>query len=410
MPKKIVSKKPASSFITKADVVIVGAGMVGQTLALSLARLDIDTPLTIVVIDAQEGFELKKEQAGVFSPRVSAISAASEQAFAKLGAWSQIARMQAYTAMKVWEADGFGKIDFSADEIGLPALGHIIENEQVTQGLFRCATECHNIHFLMGSAIEQMLYHDQQYQLKLENGRIITAKLLVGADGANSFVRQQLGFAQTFWDYDHTAIVANVYTEKAHELCARQAFTPTGPLAFLPLSDPNQCSIVWSQETEHAQWLMSLSDEDFCKALVVAIDVQLGHCSLSSVRFSYPLRMRYSQQWVDESAVLVGDAAHTIHPLAGQGANLGIADALALSENIKESILSGKLFHSKQQLRKYERFRKAEAQKVIATMEAFKQLFAGNHPFKKVIRNIGLSAANKLNPVKQFFMQQAEGK
>lgn len=404
-----IAKKQNAALITQADVVIVGAGVVGQTLALSLAQLTLDIPLNIVVIDTKDGLGATSEKGGPFSPRVSAISAASQQVLQNLGAWEHITRMQPYTHMQVWEADGFGKIDFSSDEIGLSALGHIIENEQVTQGLYRSAAAHKNIQFMIGSSIEQMVYTNGDYQLKLDNGSIITAKLLVGADGANSYVRQHLGFNQTFWDYDHTAIVANVKTEKAHELTARQAFTPTGPLAFLPLADPHQCSIVWSQDTEQANQLLNLSDDEFCKALGVAIDLQLGQCELSTERFSHPLKMRYSRQWVDESVALVGDAAHTIHPLAGQGANLGIADALALAENIQQSILIKKPFYSKQQLRRYERFRKAEAQKVIGAMEGFKQLFAGNNPLKKLVRNVGLSAANKCNPVKQFFIKQAEG-
>lgn len=403
-------KAKQSPLITQADVLIVGAGIVGQTLALALAKLERKQPLQIIIVDAQEQLELGKPQAQVFSPRVSAISEASQKVFERLGAWQYIARKQPYTHMQVWEADGFGNIDFSADEIGIAALGHIIENEQLTSALYQCANTHKNISFLLGSSIEHMVYSDDHYQVKLDDGSIVSTRLLVGADGANSYVRQQLGAKQTFWDYEHTAIVANVSTEHAHELMARQAFMPTGPLAFLPLADPHQCSIVWSQDTAQAKALLALDDDAFCKALAVAIDMKLGTCQLSTQRSSFPLRMRYVRQWVDESAALIGDAAHTIHPLAGQGANLGIADALALAENIASSIAAGKAFYSKQQLRKYERYRKAEAQKVIATMEGFKQLFSGAHPVKKLLRNVGLASANKISPVKQFFIQQAEGR
>ena len=397
------------SLITQADVVIVGAGIVGQTLALALAQQVNTKALKVAVIDAQSSLELESTEADVFSPRVSAISAASQSAFESVGAWEHIERMQPYSSMQVWEQDGFGAIDFSAEEIHLAALGHIIENNQITHGLYQATKAHENIQVLLGSAIEQMQYIDNSYQLQLENGSIVIAKLLVGADGANSFVKAQLGFAQTFWDYDHTAIVANVHTQNAHEQTARQAFTSAGPLAFLPLSDQQQCSIVWSQDTEAAKTLLAMPDGDFCKALGVAIDMQLGPCELTTQRFSYPLRMRYAKQWVDESVALIGDAAHTIHPLAGQGANLGIGDAMALAQNIEQSLADNKPFNSKQSLRKYERHRKAEAQKVIASMEGFKQLFSGNDPIKKFVRNIGLSAANKINPVKQFFIQQAEG-
>jgi 2-octaprenylphenol hydroxylase len=415
--KKAVSKKASTSLIKHVDVVIVGAGIVGQTLALALAK----TELSILMIDAQSELNITPDQP--HSPRVSAISAASQAQFEALGAWSHIERMQAYTHMQVWEQDGFGKIDFDHEDIGLKTLGHIIENDQLIAALYSRAQAHSNIEYLLGNKISQLNYadaqasehSDQHYQIQLDSGAMITAKLLVGADGANSYVRNTLGFKHTFWDYDHTAIVANIRTELPHHLCARQVFTPYGPLAFLPLGDASEsdtqlCSIVWSQTTEQAETLIAMDESQFCKALAVAIDMQLGRCELVTERFNYPLRMRYARQWVDDSVALVGDAAHTIHPLAGQGANLGIADAIALADNIQRSIAAGKVFYSKAQLRKYERQRKAEAQKVIATMEGFKRLFDGNDPIKKLIRNLGLSAADKLNPVKQFFIQQAEGK
>jgi 2-octaprenylphenol hydroxylase len=424
-PKSRVAAKGSSSLIKHADVVIVGAGIVGQTLALALAKTD----LSILIIDAQSELSVAVDKP--HSPRVSAISAASQAQFEALGAWSQIARMQAYTHMQVWEQDGFGKIDFDHQDIGLQSLGHIIENDQIASALYNTAQEHENIEYVLGHKITQLNYLEgpnngadthstQHYQIQLENNALITAKLLVGADGAQSYVRNTLGFKHSFWDYDHTAIVANIRTELPHELCARQVFTPTGPLAFLPLSETNKsdadgvgsklCSIVWSQQTEQAQKLLAMDDAQFCQALAVAIDMQLGPCVLATERFNYPLRMRYARQWVDESVALVGDAAHTIHPLAGQGANLGIADAMALAQNIEHSLAAGKAFYAKPQLRRYERQRKAEAQKVIATMEGFKRLFEGDDPVKKLVRNIGLAGANKLNPVKQFFIQQAEGK
>ncbi|MBT1450550.1 UbiH/UbiF/VisC/COQ6 family ubiquinone biosynthesis hydroxylase [Glaciecola sp. XM2] len=403
------NKKPAKTpLIKQADIVIAGAGIVGQTLALELGT----TGLSVLVIDAQKSLECKVEQP--FSPRVSAISAASQHHFERLGAWENIARKQAYTHMQVWEQDGFGKIDFDNADIGLDALGHIIENDQLAAALYNTAKAHPNIEYALGNTIEKLVHTGDEYHIGLDDGAIIIARLLVGADGGNSFVRRSLSFKQSFWDYDHTAIVANVQTKYPHELTARQVFTPTGPLAFLPLgkaddSRSQTCSIVWSQETEAANRLLGMDAEAFCKALSVAIDMQLGPCELITDRFSYPLTMRYARQWVDESIALVGDAAHTIHPLAGQGANLGIGDAVALAANIQTSLDDGKPFFSKQRLRAYERERKAQAQKVIATMEGFKRLFDGDDPLKKLIRNVGLTGANTLTPIKQFFIEQAQG-
>lgn len=388
--------------VVNVDIAIVGAGIAGQTLALALAQQDF----TVALIDANE---VSREISDDFSPRVSAISKASERIFKNIGAWQHIQRMQAYTDMQVWEDQGFGRIAFSAAENKIENLGHIIENTCITQALFEAGDAIDTIHVVSGQKITALDRSEDQQFVTLENGNIVSAKLIVGADGGHSFVRRTAGFATTFWDYDHIAIVANVKTELAHNLVARQAFTPSGPLAFLPLSAPNACSIVWSQDTDEAKRLLSLSEGEFCKALQVAIDNQLGACELLCARFNYPLKMQYAQQWVDTGIVLVGDAAHTIHPLAGQGANLGLLDVAALAQELGALKRDGKAFHTKKALRPYERWRKAEAAKVIATMEGFKRLFSGSNPALKLARNSGLAAANALPPIKRFFIAQAMG-
>ncbi len=388
--------------LVNVDIAIVGAGIAGQTLALALAQHDF----SIAVIDANE---ISQNIGSEFSPRVSAISKASQRIFERLDAWHNIKRMQAYTDMQVWEDQAFGRIEFSANDNKVDNLGHIIENSCLTQALFETIQQVKQIQLFPSQKITAINRSDDQQFINLENGQMITAKLIVGADGGNSFVRRSANFALTFWDYDHIAIVANVRTELAHCLAARQAFTPTGPLAFLPLSDPNACSIVWSQDTAEAQRLLSLSEAEFCKALQVALDSQLGKCELLSKRFNYPLKMQYAKQWADNGIVLVGDAAHTIHPLAGQGANLGILDVAALAQELGRLKQSGKAFHTKRALRPYERWRKAEAAKVVATMEGFKRLFSGSDPALKLARNAGLAAANSISPIKRFFIEQAVG-
>jgi 2-octaprenylphenol hydroxylase len=388
--------------LTNVDIAIVGAGIAGQTLALALAQNDF----SVAVIDANEISDSITDE---FSPRVSAISKTSERIFKNVNAWQHIKRMQAYTDMQVWEDQAFGRISFSAQESKLESLGHIIENNCITQALNEAAKTQDNIQFFSAMKISKINRSDEQQFINLENGDMIASKLIVGADGGNSFVRKVANFALTFWDYDHTAIVANVKTEMPHELVARQAFTPTGPLAFLPLSTPNACSIVWSQETPEAERLLGLSDEEFCQSLQVALDNKLGKCELLSKRFSYPLKMQYAQQWLDNGVVLVGDAAHTIHPLAGQGANLGLLDVASLAQELSALKKLGKPFHTKKALRPYERWRKAEAVKMIATMEGFKRLFSGTDSALKLARNLGLASANTLPPIKSFFIEQAMG-
>jgi 2-octaprenylphenol hydroxylase len=388
--------------LVNVDIAIVGAGIAGQTLALALAQHDF----SVAIIDAND---LSQNITDEFSPRVSAISKASERILKNVGAWQNIQRMQAYTDMQVWEDQGFGHIAFSAQDNGIDNLGHIIENNCLTQALFDTASSIKNIQLFGGQKISAINRGDNQQLINLENGDMINAKLIVGADGGNSFVRQKAGFAVTFWDYDHIAIVANIQTELPHQRIAKQAFTATGPLAFLPLSKPNVCSIVWSQNTLEAERLLGLSDDEFCKSLQVALDGQLGKCELLGQRFNYSLKMQYAQQWVDNGIVLVGDAAHTIHPLAGQGANLGLLDVAALAQELSALKLAGKAFNTKKALRPYERWRKSEAAKVVATMEGFKRLFNGKDPALKLARNLGLTAANAIPIIKKFFIQQAMG-
>ncbi|MBF7072084.1 FAD-dependent monooxygenase [Glaciecola sp. MH2013] len=388
--------------VINSDVTIVGAGIAGQTLALALAQQDF----SVVVIDANR---VEQPLTDSFSARVSALSKASEQIFKNLGVWPHIRRAQPYTGMQVWEDQAFGKIAFSAIESNLDNLGHIVENSCITNALFEAGQSQRSLQVLQQQKIMSVNKGEGQHFVNLDNGDMLASKLIVGADGGASFVRKIAEFATTFWDYDHIAIVANVRTENAHDLIARQAFTPTGPLAFLPMSEANTCSIVWSQDTDEALRLLELSDAEFCKALQVAIDNQLGHCELLTQRYSYPLKMQYAQQWLSDGIVLVGDAAHTIHPLAGQGANLGLLDVASLVEVLVDARAKGADIHSAKSLRAYERWRKTEALKVVATMEGFKRLFSGNFAPVKLARNLGLAGANNLQPVKKFFIQQATG-
>lgn len=389
---------------TNVDVIVVGAGIVGQALALGLA----EQAISVAIIDKLPAPKLPQTSTD-FSVRVSAISSASEAFLRHLGAWQFIQRKQAYTHMEVWDQDGFGHIDFDTSGQsnafeGAASLGHIIENDQLTGALQKAIEQRNEISCLYEQSIQHMHADETGAQVLLKSGEMINAKLLVGADGANSQVRRAFGFKQTFWDYDHTAIVANVKTNQTHNNTAKQAFTPDGPLAFLPLADPNVCSIVFSQQSEKARELMALPNAEFEKALLVAINNQFGKLELLSERKALNLRMRYARTWVGNSVALVGDAAHTIHPLAGQGANLGLADVQSLLQIISQSPEQlGSLF----QLKKYERWRKADALKVIASMEGFKRLFDGSDPLKKLVRNTGLFAANKLPFVKKFFIDQA---
>ncbi|GAB2702300.1 FAD-dependent monooxygenase [Aliiglaciecola aliphaticivorans] len=386
------------------DVAIVGAGIIGLTAALSLQNTD----LNVVIIDSEPAAQPLSDEPEL---RVSAINLASQNIFSNLGAWDNIQnqRLQPYQHMHVWEQDSFAKIDFSASDIQQTRLGSIIENQAIRLGLLQQLKNAPNVDIADNAKIANISIGQSESFISLENGNHLSSKLVVGADGANSLVRKVANLPLTFWDYDQIAIVATIETELPHNNVARQVFTPDGPLALLPLFEKNLCSIVWSQRVEKAESLLKMDEKSFNSALSACSDMRLGQGKLVSKRASYPLKMRYCRKWVSDRMVLIGDAAHTIHPLAGQGANLGIADAAALAEVIIELHQQHKDIGLTENLRGFERWRKSEALQMIAVMESFKRLFNGANPLKKLIRDIGLTATNNLSPLKNDLIKHAVG-
>ncbi|MCW3171466.1 FAD-dependent oxidoreductase [Shewanella subflava] len=385
------------------DVAIVGGGMVGLATAIGLAEAN----LKVVVIDASS----TQAPSGEPKLRVSAINKASQQLLTNLGAWQYLdhSRVSPYQKMMVWDKDGMGKIEFDAHAISETHLGAIIENDAISFALAKRVSELTNITHIEQQKLQRVAFGEREAWLTLESGDNMSAALVIGADGANSWVRQQCQIPLTFWDYGHHAIVATVRTELAHDAIARQAFLPDGPLAMLPLYEDNLCSIVWSTSPQHAEQLLALDDATFGHALTAALDSRLGVCEVISERHAFPLRMRYARHFARHRLVLAGDAAHTVHPLAGQGVNLGFLDAASIIQTVTELHEQGKDIGDYRHLRALERWRKAEAMEMIATMEAFKRLFAGRNPVKKAIRDIGLSLVDNVAGLKTVFVRQAMG-
>ncbi|ELB2962126.1 FAD-dependent 2-octaprenylphenol hydroxylase [Vibrio parahaemolyticus] len=386
------------------DIAIIGGGMVG----LALAAAFKDSDLRIAVIEGSVPDETLNELPDV---RVSALSRSSETILRKLGAWQGIEQRRAspYYGMEVWEQDSFAKIEFDAQSMAQPDLGHIVENRVIQLALLEQVQKLENVTLFMPARCATLAVGEQESWLTLDNGQAMTAKLVVGADGANSWLRNQMDIPLTHWDYGHHALVANVKTADPHHSIARQIFTPHGPLAFLPMSQPNMCSIVWSTEPNRAEELLAMSDEAFNKTLTSEFDARLGVCEVVGERAAFSLKMRYARDFVVERVALVGDAAHTIHPLAGQGVNLGLLDAASLAQEVLTLWKQGQDIGSKRNLRGYERWRKAEAAKMIAAMQGFRDLFSGDHPAKKLVRGIGLSLAGQLPGAKDEIMKRALG-
>ena len=291
------------------DVVIVGGGMVGLGLAAALKN----SALTIAIVEGQ----LPDTQLGEAPDnRVSALSLASQRILQGVGAWDGIVarRLQAYDSMAVWEQDSFGHIGFDAASLRQPALGHIVENRVIQLALLDTIVGANNISLLTPARAQSLQVSDAGALLLLEDGRALSAKVVVAADGAHSWVRRQADIPLTSWDYGHHALVATVRSAEPHEAVARQIFTPEGPLAFLPLWEPNLCSIVWSVPATRAEALCALDDEGFNRQLTTAFDGRLGLCKVEGARSAIPLTARYARDFARERLVLVGDAADKLVP------------------------------------------------------------------------------------------------
>ncbi|MDX5628451.1 MULTISPECIES: FAD-dependent 2-octaprenylphenol hydroxylase [unclassified Brenneria] len=387
------------------DVVIAGGGMVGLALACGLQG----NGLRIAVLEQWPTVPQAQEKE--YALRVSAINAASERLLRHLGVWENLTaqRVSPYNDMQVWDKDSFGKISFSGEEFGFSHLGHIIENPVIQQALWQRASQLSDITLLAPAALKQVAWGENEAFITLQDGDMLTARLVVGADGAHSWLRQHADIPLTFWDYGHHALVAGIRTASAHQSVARQVFHGDGILAFLPLGDPHLSSIVWSLPPNQAQTMLTLPVEEFNKQLATAFDTRLGLCKLESERQVFPLTGRYARSFAAHRLVLIGDAAHTIHPLAGQGVNLGFMDAAELISELKRLQAQGKDIGQHLYLRRYERKRKHSAAVMLASMQGFRELFAGNNPAKKLLRDVGLLLADNLPGVKPTLVRQAMG-
>lgn len=402
----------------KTDIVISGAGMVGTALACALAP----SGLSIQLLEQRSGDLqqwLSEADAGIHSdrydPRVSALNLASVQLLCSLSAWDgvQARRAEPYTDMEVWDGEGSGRIHFSADALHEDCLGYIIENRVILAALHEQLARHPNVELVSGVSLQQLSAPagDGSRELLLSDGRRIHARLLVGADGAESRTRRLAGIASTEWDYNHHAIVTSVRTEQPHAHTCWQRFTEDGPLALLPLAceDERSLSIVWSTSPAHAAELMALDEPGFRAALGRAFEHRLGAITHSDERHSIPLRQRHAHRYVESGLALIGDAAHTIHPLAGQGVNLGFMDAAALADVLLAATGRGENWPSEAVLRRFQRQRRSANLTMAAGMEGFRRLFAPQPPLVRLLRSCGMNLTDRLEPLKQHLVLQAMG-
>jgi 2-octaprenylphenol hydroxylase len=396
------------------DVAIVGAGIAGSALAVALSG----NGMSVVLLEAQPlSVSASVPDPGVagFDARVSALTPRSQSLLEQLGVWSGICRQRLcpYTHMTVWDAEGTGMIEFDCAEVDAQRLGHIVENRVIISALVERVRSCPDITLLNPARLSDCRpLESGGYSVELENGTAITTDLLVAADGALSKVRQMLDFETREWDYGHRAIVTTVQLENPHQDTAWQRFLPSGPLAFLPLPGApgeHYCSIVWSADEELAEDLMALDEAAFCQQLQQAFEARLGEVVTCSERFSFPLRQRHAVDYVQTGIALVGDAAHTIHPLAGQGINLGLADVLVLAEELIAEHSKGGNPGSLETLKRYQRRRKGENLAMMAAMDGFKYLFSQRALPVRWLRNAGMRSVGRSMPIKKQLMRHAMG-
>ncbi|MEE3506650.1 MULTISPECIES: 2-octaprenyl-3-methyl-6-methoxy-1,4-benzoquinol hydroxylase [unclassified Pseudomonas] len=393
---------------TRADLLIVGAGMVGSALALALQ----DSGLEILVLDGGPLSVKPFDPQSAFEPRVSALSAASQRILDRLNVWDGIAARRAspYREMQVWDGSGTGQVHFSAASVHADVLGHIVENRVVQDALLERLHDS-DIGLLANARLEQMRRSGDDWLLTLADGRVLRAPLVIAADGANSAVRRLTGCATREWDYLHHAIVTSVRTADSHQHTAWQRFTDEGPLAFLPLEREGEhwCSIVWSVTPTEAQRLMALGDDEFCRDLEKAFEGRLGTVLSADPRVCVPLRQRHAKRYVAEGLALIGDAAHTIHPLAGQGVNLGFLDAAVLAEVLLHAASRGERLADVRVLSRFERRRMPHNLALMAAMEGLERLFQADPLPLRWLRNTGLKWVDSLPEAKAMFVRQALG-
>jgi 2-octaprenylphenol hydroxylase len=397
--------------MSEFDVAIVGGGPVGACAAALLAHAATATAAGLRVALIEPNVPVPPTAGAPPDARVVAISRASEALLTSAGAWAGVAgpRICAYERMRIWHesvaADGAGALVFDAADVGEPNLGFIVESRLLQTALLAAFSAAGG--HLVSAQFSSLAIDADGVSIATSRGAL-RARLVVGADGAHSAVRTAAGLAAEVRDYRQTAIVATVATARPHGLTAWQRFMKNGTLALLPLFDGTS-SIVWSADEPQAAALTAASAADFARELDRASDLALGATRLVSERVSFPLRRLTAPRYVAQRVALVGDAAHVVHPLAGQGVNLGLLDAGALAQEVAAAVARREDPGSLGVLRTYERWRKSEVAVMAASIDAFDRLLAhGSGPLARLAQH-GLAWVNRSQELRRFFIRRALG-
>ena len=390
----------------EVEVLIAGGGLNGPALALALAGAG----LSVAVVDARPA-DLRAGDA--FDGRAYALALASRRLLGALGLWGELAadsqpirQVKASQGLPGDGADPFF-LHFDSAEIEEGAVGHMLEDRFLYRALL-AAMRARGVRHLDGASVVGQEPDTGGITVALADGRRLRARLLVGADGRGSGVAKRAGIGRHGWDYGQTALVAAIDHERPHEGIAHQYFMPTGPLAILPLPG-NRSSVVWSEARRNAELIAALPDPDFLSVLAPRFGDFLGPIALGGPRFSYPLSLSLADRYVGPRIALIGDSAHGVHPIAGQGLNLGLRDVAALAEVLAEAARRGEDIGDPAVLDRYARWRQPDATRLALGMDAVNHLFSNANPLLRAARGLGMGVVTAIPALRRGFMRQAAG-
>lgn len=386
----------------ETDVLVVGGGLVGGLTACALAHGGVD----VIVVDADDPETLLKAE---YDGRCSAIARSVHNAFVSLGLWDHM-KDEAGVIEDIRVTDGQSPLFLHFDSLDLTGVpfGYMLENRTVRKTLLKVLPEMDHATYLAPKRINSLDRSPSEVTAHLDDATTIKAKLVIGADGRGSWVRRSANIDITKWSYDQTAIVCTVETEKSHQNVAQEHFRSTGPFAILPMPG-NRSNIVWTESSRNAPVLVGLNDEDFQAELSERFGDYLGNLKVVGPRWSYPLTLQYAKRSIDHRLALVGDASHGMHPVAGQGFNMGARDACAIAELIIETKKLGLDVGAGRVLEDYDKWRHFDNHLMLASTDAIVKLFSNNIGPVRFARDVGLAVVDKLPFAKKFFTKSAMG-
>tara|TARA_X000000368_G_scaffold106161_1_gene82296 strand:+ start:70 stop:1251 length:1182 start_codon:yes stop_codon:yes gene_type:complete len=390
----------------KYEAIIVGGGVAGASLALLLGQAG----MRICLLD--KGFPSRVQQTDLFKGKTASLNLASIELFKKLGIWEKVDQhSKEFTNIEVWDSEGSSAITFNAQDISESKLGKVAHNNNIVSSLFDLLQRLPDVDLLENETVLSINNGEELIEIKTDSGLNLTANLVVGSDGSMSSIRSLSSIPIRTWSYEQTAIVSLLESEIPINKTAYQIFTSTGPIALLPVTveGENLASLIWSADKVYADKLLSLGDSEFLEELKLKTEGKLGHFKIRESISSFPLHQLHAKEYFSERTVLVGDSAHTIHPLAGQGLNLGLSDVIDLSERILSLRREGRDIAEEQMLKAYSDSREKVNLRMVALMEAFKRGFGSKNPWIKLGRNLAFNVTNETKFLKKKFIKEAAG-